>query len=94
MSLDNQFNNINDKLQLLLKQQARLKKENEWLHHELESLRHKEEGYKEHIEKLEQRISVLKLSVGEMNEKEKKEFERKLNQYLKEIEKCIAFLSQ
>jgi hypothetical protein len=29
-----------------------------------------------------------------MNEKDKREFERKINQYIKEIDKCIAFLGQ
>jgi hypothetical protein len=29
-----------------------------------------------------------------MSQKDKKDFERKINQYIKEIDKCIAFLGQ
>ncbi len=94
MSVDQQFNIINDKLQQLLKQQARLKKENERLRMELESFTEKETNYHQKIDELSQQISILKLGAGEMNDKDKKEFERKINLYIKEIDKCIAFLGQ
>ena len=94
MSVDQQFNIINDKLQQLLKHQSRLKKENERLRIELQSLNEKETGYQQKIDELSQQISILKLGAGDMNEKDKKEFERKINQYIKEIDKCIAFLGQ
>jgi hypothetical protein len=29
-----------------------------------------------------------------LSEKDKKDFERKINQYIKEVDKCITFLSQ
>jgi len=94
MSVDQQFNIINDKLQQLLKHQSRLKRENERLRIELQSLNEKETGYQQKIDELSQQISILKLGAGDMNEKDKKEFERKINQYIKEIDKCIAFLGQ
>ena len=94
MSVDQQFNSISDKLQQLLKHQARLKKENERLRIELQSLNEKEASYQQKIDELSQQISILKLGAGDMNEKDKKEFERKINLYIKEIDKCIAFLGQ
>jgi len=94
MTLDQQFNIINDKLQQLLKQQGRLKKENERLRQELELCKEKENTYQQKIDELAQQISILKLAGGDMNEKDKREFERKINQYVKEIDKCIAFLGQ
>ena len=94
MSVDEQFNSINDKLQQLLRQQARLKKENERLRMELQGSREKEGGLHQKIDELTQQISILKLAGGDMNEKDKKDFERKINQYVKEIDKCIAFLGQ
>ena len=94
MSVDQQFNILNDKLQQLLKQQARLKKENEKLRLELEECRKKESSYQEKIDELSQQIGILKLAGGDMNEKDKRDFERKINQYVKEIDKCIAFLGQ
>ena len=94
MSLDNQFNTINEKLQQLLKQQGRLKKENEKLRAELEDCRTKESAYLQKVEELNQQIHIVKLAAGEMPEKDKKDFERKINQYIREIDKCIAFLGQ
>lgn len=94
MTVDQQFNTINDKLQQLLKQQLRLKKENERLRTELEVCKEKEDVYQQKIDELAQQISIIKLGTGEMNEKDKKEFERKINQYIREIDKCIAFLGQ
>jgi len=94
MPIDQQFNTINDKLQQLLKQQARLRKENERLRTELEVYKEKEDVYHQKIEELAQQISILKLGAGDMNEKDKKEFEKKINHYIREIDKCIAFLGQ
>ena len=54
----------------------------------------KEDVYQQKIDELAQQISIIKLGAGEMNEKDKKEFERKINQYVREIDKCIAFLGQ
>ena len=94
MSVDQQFNIINDKLQQLLKHQGRLKKENERLRSELQSFSEKETNYQQKIDELSQQIGILKLGAGDMNEKDKKDFERKINLYIKEIDKCIAFLGQ
>lgn len=94
MSVDNQFNAIAEKLQQLLKQQNRLKKENERLRSELENCKKRETAFQERIDELSQQLQVLKFAAGEMPDKDKKEFERKINQYIKEIDKCIAFLGQ
>ncbi len=94
MSVDQQFTAINDKLQLLLRALGRLQKENERLKSDLEQAKQKELTAKQNIEELQQQSSILKLASGEMNDKDKKNFEKKINQYIKEIDKCIAFLSQ
>ncbi len=94
MLLDQQFNTINEKLQQLLKQYSKLQKENERLTHALSQEIAKESELQNKIHELEQRVSVLKLAAGEMNEKEKKEFDRKLNQYIKEVDKVISMLGE
>lgn len=94
MALDQYFNTITDKLQLLLKQQARLKKENDRLRNELQEWQSKEELYQTQASDLSQQIQILKLGAGEMNEKDQKDFEKKINQYIKELDKCISYLSQ
>jgi hypothetical protein len=93
-SVDQQFNVLNDKLQQLLKQHTRLQKENERLREELMLARNKEAEMDQRVDDLRQQISIMKISSGDMNEKDKKEFERKINQYIREVDKCISFLSQ
>ena len=94
MSVDQQFTAINNKLQLLLKALNRLQKENERLKYDLEQAKQKELAAKQSIDELQQQSSILKLASGEMNDKDKKNFEKKINQYIKEVDKCISFLSQ
>ncbi|MGZ8537997.1 MAG: hypothetical protein ACXWV9_07010 [Flavisolibacter sp.] len=94
MSVDQQFNSLNDKLQQLLEQYNRLQKENEKLKEELILAKSKELETEHKIEEIQQQVSIMKISSGEMSEKDKKEFEKKINQYIREIDKCISFLSQ
>ena len=94
MSLDNQFNTLIDKLQHLLKQYNRLQKENERLKEELQQSKSKETEMQRRMEELGQQVSILKVASGDMSEKDKKDFEKKINQYVREIDKCISFLSQ
>ena len=94
MSVDHQFNTINDKLQLLLKQYNRLQKENERLKEELAEARQVEMHSRDQLESFRQQVSILKVTSGEMNDRDKKDFEKKINQYIREIDKCISFLSQ
>jgi hypothetical protein len=94
MGLDQQFTILNEKLQLLLKQYSRLQRENERLKEDLQQSKIKEGETHRQLEELQQQVSILKVSSGDMNEKDKKEFEKKINQYIREIDKCISFLSQ
>jgi hypothetical protein len=45
-------------------------------------------------EGLKQQAAILKFAAGEMNEKDKKEFELTITRYIRQIDKCIAYLSQ
>ena len=94
MSVDQQFTALYEKIQGLLRQYNRLEKENEKLREELEGSRRKEAQTQGRIEELQQQISILKLAAGEMSDKDKKVFERQLNQYIREIDKAIAYLSE
>ena len=92
--LDIQIKRINDKLQQLLKQQALLQKENGDLKKELEASKKETATHHSNIDELKQQVSILKMNTVEMNENDKKEFEKRLNLYIKEIDRCIALLSQ
>ncbi len=94
MTLDQQFNLINDKLQQLLKQHSRLQKDNERLKQELQQAKNAETVTQQKLEELQQQIMILKVSSGGLSTKDKKDFEKKINQYVKEIDKCISFLSE
>jgi chromosome segregation ATPase len=94
MTVDQHFNIVNEKLQQLLKQYNRLQRENERLKEELQQCQTKETTMQQEIETLQQQVTILKMASGELSEKDKKDFEKKINQYIREIDKCISFLSQ
>jgi chromosome segregation ATPase len=89
-----QLKNINEKIQLLVKKYESLQKENEKLRQDLQQSNSRHQSLIEQSEKLEQQTEILKLSKGEMNTVEKKAFEKRLHQYVKEIDRCIALLSE
>jgi len=92
--VDQQFTALYEKLQQLLRQYNRLEKEAEKLRGELDEAKQREGATQGKIEELQQQVSILKLAAGEMSEKDKKAFERRLNQYIREIDKAIAYLSE
>ena len=85
---------IQDKLQQLLKHYVVLQKENGKLKEELEAALQKISTQQKAGDELKQQVSILKVSSGEMNESDKKEFEKRINGYLKEIDRCIALLGE
>lgn len=85
---------IQEKLQQMLKNHTALQKENGYLKRELEQSMQQSEKQQQNIEDLKQQVNILKLGAGEMNPADKKEFEKKLNGYIKEIDKCITLLSK
>ncbi|HEX2534295.1 MAG TPA: hypothetical protein VHK69_11190 [Chitinophagaceae bacterium] len=94
MSVDQDFTRVVEKLQLLLRQHQRVRREAERLRAELERARRVTEAQAARTAELEQQIAIMKFAAGEMNDSEKKAFEKQLNQYVREIDRCIAFLSQ
>ena len=83
-----------DKLQQLLKKFMTLQKENEGLKNDLATLQKKENDYKLTIDELQQKVNILQASSGQMTHNDQKEFEKKISQYIKEIDKCIGILSE
>lgn len=91
---DQHLKRIHDKLHLLLKEHTAIVKENKKLKDELNSANKKLSDQLQSAEELKQQISILKVSAGEMNDADKKEFEKRINSYLKEIDRCIALLEK
>jgi phage host-nuclease inhibitor protein Gam len=92
--LEKQLKRIQDKLQQVLKDHAALQKENLRLKEELDKNRTQSFAHKQNIEDLKQQVEVLKISSGDWEEADKKEFEKRINSYIKEIDRCIALLSE
>jgi chromosome segregation ATPase len=85
---------IQDKLQLLLKHHANLQKENQTLKNDMNLLKDQAGEYYATTEKLRQQVDILRYTTGaELDEEEKKQFEKRINGYVKEIDRCIAMLS-
>ncbi|MBC7511823.1 MAG: hypothetical protein H7320_24250 [Ferruginibacter sp.] len=85
---------VNNKLQQLLKQYLLLQRENEKLKELLKDLQTNRELEVEELSRLHQQVGILKTSVGQMTDPDKKAFEKQINQYIKEIDKCIGLLSE
>ena len=92
--LEIQLKRIRDKLQQVLKDYAALQKENLRLKEELDKNRTQSFAHQQNIEDLKQQVEVLKFTSGYWEEGDKKEFEKRINSYIKEIDRCIALLSE
>ena len=91
---EQQLKRIQDKLQQLLKQHSAVRKENSKLNEEIEVLNKKILTQQQSADELKQQVSILKLNAGEMGEADKKELEKRINAYVKEIDRCIAMLGK
>ncbi len=92
--LDNQIKTISDKLQQLLKKCNSLQKENEVLYRELSVLKEKEKQYKSTIDAISQKVNILQAVAGNMTEADQKELEKRINQFVKDIDKCIDMITE
>ncbi|MEQ1677742.1 MAG: hypothetical protein ABL876_13620 [Chitinophagaceae bacterium] len=91
---EEQLKRIQEKLQQLLKQHTAVQKENTRLKEELQAVQDKVLAQQKNADELKQQVSILKLNAGEMSAADKKEFEKRINGYLKEIDRCIAQLGE
>jgi chromosome segregation ATPase len=92
-TLEEHFQSINTKLQAFIKKHAAIQKENAILLKEIEKIKADQKNYLEKIETLEIQIGILKSSSEKMNDKERSGFEKKINQYIKDLDKCITMIN-
>jgi chromosome segregation ATPase len=92
--LEKNIKRINDKLQQLLKSYQLLQKENSRQNELIKQLQESKAKDNQQITALQEKISILKAAAGKMNEADKKTFEKNINQYIREIDKCIGILSE
>jgi len=89
-----QLERIQQKIQQLLKQQRALQKINHQLRDEVNALRKVKNQHVESMDDLQQQLIVLKAAKSELSDDEKKAFEKRLGQYIREIDRCISMLSE
>ncbi|MEO7768066.1 MAG: hypothetical protein ABIS01_11595, partial [Ferruginibacter sp.] len=85
---------VNNKLQQLLRQYQLLQKENEQFKATIKELKESRQNDLDRIILMEQQAGILKSAAGQMDSADKKSFEKIIDQYIKEIDKCIALLSE
>lgn len=85
---------IQEKLQQLLRQRDLLLKENGKLREEMRQLQQVMEDRSIRLEQLQQQVEILKATKAAMTEGEKRALEKRLGQYIREIDRCIAMLGE
>jgi septal ring factor EnvC (AmiA/AmiB activator) len=92
--VEDQIQRIQDKLQQLLRQRDLLLKENGKLKEELRKTQEGQAGDIRRLDQLRQQVEVLGVTKTTMSEGEKRELEKRLGQYIREIDRCIALLGE
>ena len=93
VDLDIQIKSIQDKLQQLLRQQVLLQKENQQLKKELEKTTALHAEKQVLLQNLQQQSDAVKLGSGAISDAEKNALSKRIDLYLKEIDKCLALLN-
>ena len=83
---------LSAKLSKLIRSYRALEKEHEKVKAELDRRVAAEEELRIRHAALEQQLALLKASSGETDEQGRRELERKLSHYIREIDRCIALL--
>ena len=91
---EDQLKRIQDKLQQLVKQYAAIKKDNQSLKTKLDKANAQLATQTGSMDAMKQQADVLRLNAGKLKDTEKKEFEKRINNYIREIDKCIALLGE
>ena len=93
-ALSEHIDNIQVKLQQLLRQYELLQKENSKQLETISVLESEQVACQEKLAELQQQNLILKASVTDMDATDKKVLEQKIQHYIKNIDKCISLLSQ
>ena len=89
--MDEQIQRIEEKVLLLSKEYNLARKEIQRLQKENTRLNELVQVHNSQVEKLNQK-GILKVNSSNLTPTEKKELEKKIDDYLKDIDKCLALL--
>jgi regulator of replication initiation timing len=85
---------IYQKLQKLVKEYEQLKKENQKLRRELDEQLAANKDSDNKVELLESQVALLKSNAGQIDAAARKEMERRIQQYIKDIDTAIKLLNE
>ncbi|MDQ6812608.1 MAG: hypothetical protein M3040_02535 [Bacteroidota bacterium] len=91
--MQQQIQRIEAKVQQLLKEYSNSQKEIHRLQKENEQLSMRLQVQTEQATQLHQRVDAQSFSNAGMDDKAKKDLEKRINTYLKDIDKCLALLN-
>ena len=92
--LSTHITQLQNKLQLLLKNYVQLQKENIQLRKNIEKKETLLQVKSQQIQDFQQQVDSLKITKGGWVNEDKKMLQRRIDQYLKEIDICLASLNQ
>lgn len=90
--MQQQIQRIEDKVQQLLKAYSIALKEIERLHKENSKLSQQLQSQTEQANQLHQKVETLTLNTGNLESDSKKDLEKRIDTYLKDIDKCLSLL--
>ena len=93
-NIETHIKNLQSKMQLLLKKHVFLQKENEHLQKENADLNLKIKSLHEKNKQFEMQVNILKTSAGQMDGKDKADFEKSINSYIRTLDRCISILNK
>lgn len=91
--MEDQLKNIESKINQLLKKYASAQKDIARLQKENLQLKQDISNHTEVAKDLHNKVDALKISAGTIPDEAKKELEKRINTYLREIDKCLALLN-
>ncbi len=94
VDLESQIKNVQEKLHQLLRQQQLLQKENQRLRREVDRATQLSQEKEDLAMLLQEQMDALKLgNSSSRSEEERTALEKRIDGYLKEIDKCLALLN-
>ena len=93
-TLPQDLQRLEEKLQQLIRLQQTLHTENEKLQQALRIAEAEKSTWQQKTTELEQQLNGLKSNQSNLSEEDRKEMEQKINQYIREIDRCITQLGE
>lgn len=92
MNINEQLEQLYKKLQQIMQQHAQLQKENKQLHQKLARTQYQNETLIIQILTVQQKLDAARIINNQLAESDKRDIEKRINQYIKDIDKCIEVL--